>query len=227
LERAGLHGTLLNIATASVGFELLVSGDREEALSQLETVLESHPMDEIPPAERPYAALARAFASMGQAERAKQYIAEAERVLDQGLLRQASSGLHRAAGRIALAEGRYDDAISEYRLADAEFGCEVCVLEGLGSAYRLAGQPDSAIAALEGYVNAPYAYVPRMVYDAVWLPGVYVSLGELYEERGDTENSVRYYNEFVELWNDADPNLQPRVTEIRQRIARLVGEPRG
>jgi len=30
-----------------------------------------------------------------------------------------------------------------------------------------------------------------------------------------------YYAKFVELWKDADPDLQPRVTEVRKRLARL------
>jgi tetratricopeptide (TPR) repeat protein len=226
LERAGLYGTSLNLTTAAVGYELLVRGDREDALSRLGAALERHPLDEIPPAERPYASLARIFATLGQAERARQFIAEAERVLDQGLLRQASPALHRAAGRIALAEGRNADAISDFRSADAEFDCEICPLEGLGTAYRLAGQPDSAIAVFERFVDASYAYTTRMVYDAVWLPSIYIQLGELYEELGNQENAVHYYNEFVELWSDADPELQPRVEDARQRIARLVGEPR-
>jgi hypothetical protein len=36
--------------------------------------------------------------------------------------------------------------------------------------------------------------------------------------------AVEYYNEFVELWKDADPDLQPVVSEVRERIARLVRE---
>ena len=225
LERTGQGGRLLNITSSAVAYELLVPGDREDALSRLETALERNPLDEVPPAERPYSNLARAFATSGQVERARQFISEAERVLDQGLLRQASPGLHRAAGWIALAEGRYDDAISDFGLSDAELGCELCSLHGLGMAYRLAGQPDSAIAVFERYVHSPNVYSSRILFDALWLSSIYVHLGELYEERGDRENAVRYYNEFVELWSDADPELQPRVEDVRQRITRLVGEP--
>jgi tetratricopeptide (TPR) repeat protein/tRNA A-37 threonylcarbamoyl transferase component Bud32 len=181
LERAGLHGNSLNITTAAVRYELLVRGDRDDVLSRLETALERNPLDEIPPAERPYGSLAGSFAAFGQVERARQLIDEAERVLDQGLLRQASPGLP--------------------------------------------GQPDSAIAVFERYAHSPNAYTSRLIYDAGWLPSVYVQLGELYEERGDRGSAAHYYNEFVELWTDADPELQPQVEEVRQRIARLVGEP--
>ncbi len=60
----------------------------------------------------------------------------------------------------------------------------------------------------------------------MWRPIVLTKLGELYEERGDREQAIRYYNEFVELWKDADSALQPRVTDVRRRIAALVGESR-
>ncbi len=51
-------------------------------------------------------------------------------------------------------------------------------------------------------------------------------LGELYEERNDRDKAVEYYNELVELWKDADPELQPQVEDVRGRIARLEGEGR-
>jgi tetratricopeptide (TPR) repeat protein len=187
--------------------------------------LDSNPLQSLEPAERPYTVIAIAFAWMGHTDRARQLLAEADRELDDGLKRQDAAGFHRAAGYVALAEGRANDAVIEFRRSDAELGCEICPLHGLGTAYRLVGQPDSAIAVFERYVNTPYT--ARLIRDALWLPDVYMHLGELYEEHGDPEDAIRYYNEFVELWTDAEPKLQPRVEEARQRIARLVGEPRG
>ena len=55
---------------------------------------------------------------------------------------------------------------------------------------------------------------------------MYRRLGSLYEERGDSEKAVEYYNRFVDLWAEADAELQPRVAEIRDRIVNLVGEGR-
>ncbi len=51
-------------------------------------------------------------------------------------------------------------------------------------------------------------------------------LAQLYEGRGDTDEAIEYYNRFVELWQDADPVLQPIVEDVRGRIAGLVGERR-
>ena len=66
----------------------------------------------------------------------------------------------------------------------------------------------------------------RFAADRNWYAAVHRRLGELYEERGDREKAVEYYSRLVELWNDADPELQLVVEDVRARIARLVGEPR-
>ena len=49
-------------------------------------------------------------------------------------------------------------------------------------------------------------------------------LGELYEARGNVAQARAYYAKFVDLWNDADPVLQPAVRDIRNRLARLTAE---
>jgi DNA-binding SARP family transcriptional activator len=46
-------------------------------------------------------------------------------------------------------------------------------------------------------------------------------LGELYEAKGDTKRAAAHYASFVELWKNADPDLQPKVTEVRARLERL------
>ena len=46
-------------------------------------------------------------------------------------------------------------------------------------------------------------------------------LGELYDAKGDTTNAGRRYLEFVKLWERADPKLQPKVAEVRRKLARL------
>jgi hypothetical protein len=49
-------------------------------------------------------------------------------------------------------------------------------------------------------------------------------LGQLYEAKGNREKAAHYYAKFVDLWKDADPELQPRVAEAKARLARLGGE---
>ncbi|MSR07522.1 MAG: carboxypeptidase-like regulatory domain-containing protein [Gemmatimonadetes bacterium] len=49
-------------------------------------------------------------------------------------------------------------------------------------------------------------------------------LGELYEARGEREKALEHFGKFVELWKNADPELQPVVRDVRARIARLTAE---
>ena len=38
--------------------------------------------------------------------------------------------------------------------------------------------------------------------------------------------ALDYYGRFVTLWREADPELQPIVAEVRERMDRLAAEPR-
>jgi tetratricopeptide (TPR) repeat protein len=127
-------------------------------------------------------------------------------------------------GDIAVAERRYDDAVREYRDADAR-GCVVCLLPRLARSYDLAGNADSAIAVFTRYVDTPdYNRIGTpggIGPDADYLAGSYKRLGELLEARGERQRALGHYLKFVDLWKNADPELQPKVAEVRQRIARL------
>lgn len=103
--------------------------------------------------------------------------------------------------------------------------CTTCGLARLAFAWLRNGQPDSALSVYERLVSTP---TRRLNDDDIrWLPHTYRQLGELYEARNDTTNAINYYNEFVELWKDADPELQPQVNDVKRRIANLAGEPSG
>lgn len=45
--------------------------------------------------------------------------------------------------------------------------------------------------------------------------------GEVAEQRGDTATAIHNYQNFIALWQDADPALQPRVAAARRAVARL------
>ena len=57
--------------------------------------------------------------------------------------------------------------------------------------------------------------------DAVYRAGTHKRLGELYEARGDRQKALGHYLQFVELWKNADPDLKPKVREVRAKIDRL------
>jgi tetratricopeptide (TPR) repeat protein len=95
----------------------------------------------------------------------------------------------------------------------------MCALPYLAWAYDQAGEPDSALAIYERYIATPYMW--RLQEDSWWLYRAYERLGDLYEQRGDTAKAVYYYGKLVELWKDADPELQPRVEAARRAIVAL------
>jgi tetratricopeptide (TPR) repeat protein len=47
-------------------------------------------------------------------------------------------------------------------------------------------------------------------------------LGQLYESMGNTDKAIENYRTFIELWKNADADLQPRVADARKRLARLT-----
>ena len=49
-------------------------------------------------------------------------------------------------------------------------------------------------------------------------------LGQLYDEQGDLENAAKYYAQFVELWAEADPELQPRVEAAQKRLDEIFAQ---
>ena len=48
-------------------------------------------------------------------------------------------------------------------------------------------------------------------------------LGDLYEAKGNNARALDAYARFVDLWKNADPELQPTVRDVRARIDRLRG----
>ena len=42
-----------------------------------------------------------------------------------------------------------------------------------------------------------------------------------HEAKGNRTEAAGYYQKFLDLWKNADPEVQRYVVEIRQRLARL------
>ena len=66
----------------------------------------------------------------------------------------------------------------------------------------------------------------RLFDDSYNLAPVLRRTGELYEARGDRTRAAATYQRFVDLWRNADPELQPQVIEVKRRLAGLTAEPR-
>jgi eukaryotic-like serine/threonine-protein kinase len=73
----------------------------------------------------------------------------------------------------------------------------------------------------ERYIATPHWLRLAPPLDPSLLAGMHKRLGELYEGKGDRQKALDHYVKFVELWKNADPELQPKVGEVKRRLARL------
>jgi len=61
-------------------------------------------------------------------------------------------------------------------------------------------------------------------WDTDYLALRYLLLGQALEDKGDRAGAIRAYSHFVRLWENADPELQPRVETARRALERLTTE---
>jgi tetratricopeptide (TPR) repeat protein len=192
--------------------------DAISARATLHRALASVPMESLAPGDRPWLSLVAIAAAMHDGAAARMYDASLEK--DLPLSKQATIVGYADAvrGLVALAENRPNDALP--LLATAHKGDVGREDSGplRAEAFDLTNQPDSAIAEFERYVNAPdVLLVSRRDY----LAGSFKRLGELYAAKGNTAKAIENYQQFIDLWKDADPELQPAVRAARAKIEEL------
>jgi tetratricopeptide (TPR) repeat protein len=218
-EERGLGARHLRTVIQLARLSLLVRGDTASALALIEAGLERYPLAEMPIADRPYARLIIFFALAGATDGARALLDEYEREAEPKRQTQQSQ---RLLGEIAYADGDYQTAASHFERADIGL-CLLCALPGLARAYDQADEIDAAQATYERYVTMPY-FDRLFAMDQYVLGPTYERLGQLYDEKGDSENASRNYTRFVELWREADPELQPRVEAARKRLEQIIAE---
>ncbi len=216
----GNRGSTLQTVLDSALTQAWFLGDKALALKTLERGLAAHPLDSLPPIERPYDRLVQVYSLSGQPDRAKAMLSAFDRRRAEAAVLNDDAVRHQMQGHIAIAERRYDDAVREYRAAD-EGTCSVCAFADVGRAYDLAGHTDSALAVLSRYTDGASDPQMRPLTDMNSLAGAHKRLGELYEAKGSREKAMSHYAAFIELWKNADPALQPLVNKARDRLAVL------
>jgi tetratricopeptide (TPR) repeat protein len=71
--------------------------------------------------------------------------------------------------------------------------------------------------ALQWYESIAQLNVTDLIYRA---PS-HLRQAEIYERLGERNEAVHHYSRFIELWKDADPELQPRVEAARRAMEAL------
>lgn len=217
LRQMGLPGG--DYAQGEFRTALDVRNDTASARALIERMLVEHPLEDIEePLDRPYFGFAVGYAALGDADRAQGMMDAFRAAVPDAPEDRWSDDQARVDGFVALNRGHYDEAIEHFQeLRRLQPGCSTCGLDEIGQAHDLAGRADSAVAWYRRDLETPQLNAPNR-------PILFERLGQLYDEQGDLENAALYYARFVELWADADAELQPRVEAARARLAEIIRE---
>ena len=200
-----------------------VRADTARAIGTLEEILALDDLESLDPLNRPYLGLAGWYARAGDRAEAHALLGRFEAEVPEAYRtgRSIEETYQFIDATLALAGGAPAEALRIHRSRDMR-SCVLCGVLGPAKAFEAMGQADSAIAYYEGYLNANSAQ--RAAWDNENLGPTYERLAQLYDESGDLENASLYYARLVELWKDADAELQPRVRAAQARLEEIVRE---
>ena len=225
-KRGGeFYGPISTIDSAWV--DLWFRGRAAEAVARLDAFVARGPLSQYTrEAFVPYL-VSEAYAAAGQPDRARAALEQVEPPgPDTARYHWGHTALELALAEIAIAERRYDAAIAHLRSADTLHDglatpCQGCNVFRIARAHDLAGRSDSAIASFESYLRLPPWAGVSMV-ERGFPAAAHKRLAELYDARSDRQNAASHYAAFIDLWKDADPELQPKVTAARERLLSLT-----
>src|SRR6185369_7244408 len=212
-----------------IWLDVMTKGPSPSLNARLDSAIAAVPFRDLPMVDRPYLFSAVVLARAGDPTKARAMIARyRSEMTDTSIRRAQEAELHSALGEIALADRKPQEALAEFRRADVGYDgrpateCAPCLPFNLARAFDAAGQADSAVVMFERYLSTPYWLKVDADMDPVRLPAIHERLGQLYESMGNTEKAIDHYRAFIELWKNADMELQPRVADARTRLARLT-----
>jgi tetratricopeptide (TPR) repeat protein len=167
--------------------------------------------------------LAKTYARIGKTGEATKLLNEME---SQAQNPTAISGINRSnrsdqaaiylvKGEIALAGHDVSKAMESFELAD-KVETSLSTLESLATGYRTFGKPQESANAYEKLIALNWLGGEGQEY---WILAHY-ELARLYRELGDTHKAKEYYERFLNIWKDADPDI-PILVAAKADYARL------
>jgi tetratricopeptide (TPR) repeat protein/tRNA A-37 threonylcarbamoyl transferase component Bud32 len=225
-RRLQMQGPASASARLTAGFDsvattAMILEDRASAKGMLDRALRRAPIDSIPYLDRDYGAYLAVAAMAGDTARAREWYAEDLRSWEQfGKSFDRPGWEAMSAAMLAVSRGRYSEAKAALDAAERAKLWRTDIL----SSWRFyvldrLQETDSALAVGEAYLTLTEP--GRVGQDAFFLASTRQRLGEMYEAKGNVDKALEHYTAFVELWKNADPELQPRVRDVRGRIERL------
>ncbi|HEX6053135.1 MAG TPA: protein kinase [Gemmatimonadaceae bacterium] len=196
----------------------LFRGDSVRARRLVRDALARIPMDSLPAADRPWSYLSWIARYTQDAELAQR--AHAGWARDTAVV-GGDPRLHLYyEANSALARGRPADAIAFIRAGEQyTLDFERSHYAEMGYAFDRAGIADSAIVYYEKFAANPLSDIDI---DPNHLAGAYKRLAELYDAKREWDRAATYYLKFVDLWREADPELQPVVKRAADRAAEIA-----
>jgi tetratricopeptide (TPR) repeat protein len=202
-------------------------GERAAVVKELDAAVAAGEAAGLGPDGWPYFSIIDLYALADEPQRARRWLTRYDaEVKDTVRRRSQSPGRLRVEGEVLIAEGKPLEGIQFIRrsemLPDGPVGnCTSCMPVFLSFAFDKANMPDSAIHYLQLGLTVFDPNRMSDVRDPIVIPLFNKRLGELYEERGDRVKAVEHYRKVIEVWKNADPELQVTVSELRERIRRL------
>ncbi|HXT15712.1 MAG TPA: protein kinase [Gemmatimonadaceae bacterium] len=227
----GIPANPLGDSSLSAYIDIWYLQEFDKGIRALDAAQVTTPFKTLRLDQRPYFGFAQYYAWAGRPDKARAMIAQFDAdVRDPQVRARYEPGRHATMAEILLAEKKPVEAIREMwksdSMPDGPIGsCEHCMDVSLGRAFDLANMPDSAIAHWERYINE--SWLRSAGGDATYLAGVHKRLGELYEAKGDLAKAESHLSAFIDMWKNADPELQPKVADAKRRLAAIQARLKG
>ena len=223
LELADMLGQLEWKAwhTLQMGYLLNVRGDNEEALNVLNAALATAALaDRLELQRNAYQLKGMVYLELGRVDDAVQIAVELKELIEKGIHHNALRQYLQLKSAISLNRGETEDAVREaqaaVRMLPARGGDEFSrpfYLEQLGHAFFAADRLAHAEDVFQDILSDPthrLSLVDRYAAAYLWE-------ARIQEKRDNMQKAEDYYQSFLLLWKEADPDL-PELEEARREL---------
>jgi tetratricopeptide (TPR) repeat protein len=163
------------------------------------------------------------YIEMNAIDKAQRTADELKELIEKGMNKKIIRLYHHLMGMIELERNNFSKAIeySEKALSSLPFQSSssdphALFIAPLALAYYKAGDLEKA---RQEYEKITSLTTGRLSYGDIYAKSFYM-LGRIYQEKGWEGKAIEHYEQFLELWKDADPGI-PEVEDARERLEKL------